>query len=34
MLCDAMCGGSEYNSDLTGLDRYFFHFAVAARAGR
>ena len=33
VLCDAMCGGSAYNSDLAGLDRYFFHFAVAARAG-
>lgn len=34
VLCDAMCGGSAYNSDLASLDRYFFHFAVAARAGR
>lgn len=33
MLCDAMSGGSAYSSDLAGLDRYFFHFAVAARAG-
>ena len=33
-LCDAMLGGSEYGSDLPGLDRYFYHFAVAARAGR
>jgi hypothetical protein len=34
LLCDAMFGGKEYNADLAGLDRYFFHFAVAARAGR
>lgn len=33
VLCDAMSGGSAYNSDLASLDRYFFHFAVAARAG-
>lgn len=34
LLCDAMQGGTEYGSDLAALDRYFFHFAVAARAGR
>jgi hypothetical protein len=34
LLCDAMLGGTEYGSDLAGLDRYFFHYAVAARAGR
>lgn len=33
LLCDAMAGGAAYNSDLAGLDRYFLHFAVAARAG-
>lgn len=33
LLCDAMCGGSAYSSDLASLDRYFLHFAVAARAG-
>lgn len=33
-LCDAMQGGTAYGSDLASLDRYFFHFAVAARAGR
>lgn len=33
-LCDAMFGGHLYGSDLVGLDRYFYHFAVAARAGR
>ena len=34
VLCDAMLGGKEYGSDLEGLDRYFYPFAVAARAGR
>lgn len=34
LLCDAMLGGTAYGSDLAALDRYFFHFAVAARAGR
>ena len=34
MLCDAMLGGEEYGSDLASLDRYFYPFAVAARAGR
>ncbi len=33
-LCDAMLGGSEYGSDFVDLDRYFYHFAVAARANR
>jgi len=33
-LCDAMLGGSLYGSDVAALDRYFYHFAVAARAGR
>jgi len=33
-LCDAMSGGAAYGSDLASLDRYFYHFAVAARAGR
>ncbi|MEK6763368.1 MAG: hypothetical protein AABY96_11695 [Nitrospirota bacterium] len=33
LLCDAMTGGSAYGSDLASLDRYFLHFAVAARAG-
>jgi len=33
-LCDAMQDGTAYGSDLAGLDRYFYHFAVAARAGR
>lgn len=34
LLCDAMQGGTQYGSDLAALDRYFFHFAVAARVGR
>ncbi|MFZ1805141.1 MAG: hypothetical protein WAU05_14530 [Nitrospira sp.] len=34
LLCDAMFGGHTYGSDFTSLDRYFFHFAMAARAGR
>jgi hypothetical protein len=34
LLCDAMFGGKLYGSDLASLDRYFFHFAMAARAGR
>lgn len=34
LLCDAMLGGNIYGSDLASLDRYFFHFAMAARAGR
>jgi len=33
-LCDAMLGGSVYGSDLSSFDRYFYHFAVAARANR
>ena len=32
--CDAMLGGDAYGSDLEGLDRYFYAFAVAARAHR
>lgn len=34
MLCDAWLGGKEYNSDLEGLNRYFFHFALACAKGR
>ena len=33
-LCDAMLGGSVYGSDFVDLDRYFYHFAVAARVNR
>ena len=31
MMCDAWLGGKEYHSELEGLDRYFFNFALAAR---
>jgi hypothetical protein len=34
LLCNAMFGGHTYGSDLASLDRYFFHFAMAARVGR
>lgn len=33
-LCDAMLGGHGYGNDLESLDRYFFAFAMAARANR
>jgi hypothetical protein len=33
-VCDAMLGGKAYGSDWKGLDRYFYAFAVAARAHR
>ncbi len=33
-LCDAMLGGDLYGSDFAVLDRYFLHFAMAARANR
>ncbi len=32
VLCDAMLGGKEYGGDLASLDRYFYVFAIAARA--
>lgn len=34
LFCDAMLGGEEYKTDLAWLDRYFYPFAVAARADR
>ncbi len=34
LLCDAILGGKEYKTSLKDLDRYFFHFAVAARINR
>lgn len=34
MMCDAWLGGREYGTTWEGLDRYFFHFAVAARLSR
>jgi hypothetical protein len=33
-LCDAMLGGEAYGNDFASLDRYFFHYAIASRAGR
>jgi len=34
LFCDALSGGVEYNTTLEDLDKYFFHFAVAARLER
>lgn len=34
LVCDAYYGGKEYGSTLEDLDRYFYYFAYAARAGR
>ena len=31
LLCDAILGGKEYKTSLNDLNRYFFHFALAAR---
>lgn len=31
-LADAVSGGKEYGSSLEDLERYFFDFALAARA--
>ncbi|MEK7162515.1 MAG: hypothetical protein AAB730_01495 [Patescibacteria group bacterium] len=31
VFCDAVLGGKEYKSSLEDLDRYFYHFAFAAR---
>ena len=30
-LCDAFTGGKEYNSSFSELEKYFYHFAYAAR---
>ena len=30
-LCDAFSGGKEFNSSLPELEKYFYHFAYAAR---
>ena len=30
IFCDALLGGTEYGSTLEDLDKYFFHFAMAA----
>lgn len=34
VFADAVFGGTEYGSTLESLDRYFYYFAFAARAGR
>lgn len=34
VFCDAISGGGEYASTLSDLNRYFFHFAMAARLGK
>lgn len=34
LLCDAILGGKEYKTSLKDLDRYFFHFALAARVNK
>ncbi len=34
VLADAVLGGSEYQSTLVDLDKYFFNFARASQAGR
>ena len=31
ILCDAFTGGKEYDSSFADLEKYFFHFAYAAR---
>lgn len=30
VFCDAILGGGEYRSSLKDLERYFYHFAIAA----
>ena len=34
LLADAIFGGKEYKTTLEDLNRYFFHFALAARLNR
>lgn len=34
LLADAMFGGKEYKTTFEDLNRYFFHFALAARVNR
>ena len=34
LLADAIFGGEEYKTTLEDLNRYFFHFAFAARLNR
>jgi hypothetical protein len=34
LFCDAVLGGPEYGTTLEDLDKYFYHFAYAARLNR
>jgi len=34
LLADAMFGGKEYKTTFEDLNRYFFHFALAARVNK
>lgn len=34
LFCAAVCGSNVYQTSLEDLDRYFFYFALAARAKR
>lgn len=34
LLCDAWLGGPKHGQTMQDLDRYFFHFALAARRNR
>ena len=34
VFCDAVYGGKLYGSTLESLDKYFMHFAIAARSGK
>ena len=34
VFCDAVYGGKLYKSTLEDLDKYFMHFAIAARSGK
>lgn len=34
LFCDAVLGGTEYGTSLEDLDKYFYYFALAARAHR
>lgn len=34
IFCDAVLGGREYGAALEDIERYFFYFALAARAAR
>jgi len=34
VICDFFYGGNQYNSNLSSLDNYFLHFALATRLHR